>query len=135
MEECLYFTNRTIDSGRVIAWAYRKECPKCRKGLMRKPKKKDGKVDKNEEYYVCDSCGEQESSQDLENSLVLNIEYKCPHCGNEGETTTEYKRKSFMGVKAFVFNCQKCGEKIGVTQKMKEGKRKKSEAEEDTGNV
>ena len=51
MEECLYFTNRTIDSGRTIAWVFRKECRKCKKGFMNKPAKKGGKFDKKADYF------------------------------------------------------------------------------------
>lgn len=133
VEECIYFTNRTIiASGRAMAWVFRKECPKCKKGIMGKPQKKGGKVDKKADHYVCYSCGYLESNEEVENNLVLNVEYKCPHCGNEGETTTEYKRKSFEGVPSYVFECQKCKKKIGLTKKLKEPKKKKI-PEEDTG--
>jgi len=125
--ECLYFTNRTIDSGKAMAWVFRKECPKCKKGFMGKPLKKVGKVDKKADYYVCYSCKYQESNEQVENDLILNVEYKCPFCGNEGETTSEYKRKIFEGVPSFVFECQKCGKKIGLTKKMKETKKGKEE--------
>lgn len=131
VEECVYFTNRIIDSGRAMAWVFRKECPKCRKGIMGKPKKKSGKLDKKADHYVCYSCGYQESNEQVENSLVINVEYKCQHCGNEGETTTEYKRKSFEGVQSYVFDCQKCHKKIGLTKKLKESKKKEKKAHED----
>ena len=124
MQECLYFTNRTIDSGKAIAWVFRKECPSCRKGIMSKPEKKVGKIDKKADCYICNSCGYKESNEDVENSLVLNVEYKCPHCGNESETTTEYVKKNYYGVKAYIFNCQKCGQKIGITKKLKDTKKK-----------
>ena len=124
VEECVYFTNRTIGSGRAMAWVFRKECPKCRNSIMGKPQKKGGKVDKKADHYVCYSCGYTETNEQVENSLVINVEYKCPHCGNEGETTTEYKRKTFEGVPSYVFECQKCHKKIGVTKKMKESKKK-----------
>ena len=127
MEEWVYFTNRTIDSGRAMAWVFTRQCPKCKKGVMGKPQKKGGKVDKKADYYVCYSCGYQESNEQVERNLVLNVEYKCPHCGNESETTTEYKRKSFEGVPSYVFECQKCNKKIGLTKKMKEGKKKVKE--------
>ena len=42
---------------------------------------------------------------------------------NFDEAKTEYKLKSFKGVKAYVFQCGKCGEKIGITKKMKELKK------------
>ena len=127
VEDCIYFTNRTIDSGRAMAWVFRKPCPKCKKGIMEKPQKKGGKVDKKADYYVCYSCGYQESNEQVEDSLIINVEYKCPHCGNEGETTTEYKRKSFKGIQSYVFECQKCHERIGLTKKLKAQKKKAKE--------
>lgn len=151
VEECVYFTNRIIElpaslrtdsqagHGRAMAWVFRKECPKCRKGIMgkpqihsrRNPQKNMGKVDKKADHYVCYSCGYTESNEQVENSLVINVEYKCPHCGNEGETTTEYKRKTFEGVPSYVFECQKCRKKIGLTKKLKESKKKGKEDSEE----
>ena len=93
VEECVYFTNRTIGNGRAMAWVFRKECPKCRKGVMGKPQKKGGKLDKKADHYLCYQCGYQESNEQVENSLVINVEYKCPYCSFESETTLEYKRK------------------------------------------
>ena len=92
---------------------------------MNKPKKKGGKVDKKADHYVCYSCGYEETNEEVENSLVLNVEYKCPYCGNEGEITSEYKKKIFYGVLSYVFECQKCHDKIGLTKKMKETKKEK----------
>ena len=131
VEECAYFTNRATDSGRTIAWVFRKECPKCKKGIMGKPQKKGGKVDKKAGHYDCYSCSYQESNEQVENSLILNVEYKCPHCGNEGETTSEYKRKSFQGVQSYIFECQKCHQKIPITKKLKEPKKKAKEVDAD----
>lgn len=130
MEECVYFTNRIIGDGRATAWVFRKECPKC-KGIMGKPLKKNGKIDKKADHYVCYSCGYQEGNEQAENSLMINVEYKCPYCGNEGETTTEYKKKSFEGVPSYVFECQKCRKKIGLTKKLKEPKKKAKEEDAD----
>ena len=130
VEECLYFTNRATGSGRAMAWVFRKGCPKCEKGVMGKPLKKGGKADKKADYYVCYACGYQESNEQFENGLVLYVEYNCPHCGNEGETTTEYKRKTFEGVPSYVFECQKCRRKIGLTKKLKEPKKKKDIGED-----
>ena len=126
MGECVYFTNRTFDNGRAMAWVFRKECPECKKGIMGKPQKKNGKADKKAEHYVCYSCGHKESNEAVENSLVLNVEYKCPKCGNEGETTSEYQRKIFEGVPSYVFECQNCHQKIGLMKKLKEPKKKSS---------
>ena len=128
-EDCVYFTNRTFDSGRAMAWVFRKQCPKCKKDVLRKPSTKSGKPDKKSPIYVCKSCGYEEKNEEVENSLIVNVEYKCPDCGNESQTTTDYKRKTFEGVPSFVFECQNCRKKIGLTKKMKEGKKKKSSDE------
>ncbi|MEK6983090.1 MAG: hypothetical protein AABX33_00825 [Nanoarchaeota archaeon] len=130
MDECVYFTNRSIGSGKAVAWVFRKECPKCKKDFMNKPRKKSGAIDKKAEHYVCESCSYQESNEQIENSLVLNVEYRCPYCSDEGETTSEFKRKTFEGVPSFVFECQKCHKLIGLTKKMKEKKRKKEDSED-----
>ncbi len=120
MDECVYFTRRTIESGRLTAWAFRKQCSKCNAGLMGKPIKKNGKPDKKSPIYTCYSCGHQESNESIESSLVLSIEYTCPFCNQSGETTTEYVRKMYQGIPSFVFTCQNCGKNIGITKKMKE---------------
>ncbi len=124
MEECIYFTNRSIGDGFAIAWAYRKECPKCKKGRLGKPIKKNGKIDKKADNYECPLCKYQESNEEVEKGLQLEIEYKCPYCGHEGETTTEYQRKTFEGVPSYVFECGECGKKIGISKRMKKTKKK-----------
>lgn len=124
--ECIYFTRRTLNNnGRIIAWVYRKECPKCHKVKMSKPVDKKGKVLTRAKEYVCPACGHKEENKEYEESLQIEIIYTCPYCGNQGEAATEYKRKLWEGVQAYVFACQKCSKKIGVTKKMKEGKSKK----------
>lgn len=133
MDECVYFTNRTLEDGKgsVIAWVRRVDCPECGKGKMGKPvDPKTGKVKSRSDIYVCPECGHEEPKAEFEPTLTVEIEYKCPHCGDEGEATTEYKRKSFQGVPAYVFKCNKCGEKIGITKKMKAPKKKKSQEED-----
>jgi DNA-directed RNA polymerase subunit RPC12/RpoP len=125
MDECFYFTNRTIDSGSVIAWVYKPKCPKCKKGIMGKPvDPKTGKVKRRAEIYVCSECGHEVNSKEFDETLTVEIQYTCPFCGKSGEATTEYKRKSYKGVPAYVFKCVHCGEKIGITKKMKEPKKK-----------
>jgi predicted RNA-binding Zn-ribbon protein involved in translation (DUF1610 family) len=84
---------------------------------------KTGKVKSRADIYTCKECGYEVSKEEFDPTLKVEIQYKCPHCGDEGETTTEYKRKSFKGVKAYVFTCNKCGEKIGITKKMKAPKK------------
>jgi predicted RNA-binding Zn-ribbon protein involved in translation (DUF1610 family) len=124
MEECLYFTNRAIGEGFAKAWVYRGLCPKCNTQTIGKPIKKNGKVDKKAEVYECSTCKYQESNEEAEAKLKVEIQYECPHCGNEGEATTEYKRKVFEGVPSYVFECGKCGKKIGITKKLKASKKK-----------
>jgi len=125
-DECLYFTRRSLDNdGSLIAWVYKKDCPECGKGKMGKPvDEKTGKPKIRAKEYICPECGHSEEKKAHEESCQMEIIYKCPHCGNESEISTEYKRKSFTlenGKKApaVVFECGKCGEKIGVTKKLK----------------
>jgi len=126
MEQCLYFTNRTLDNeGYAVAWVYRPICSKCSKGRMGKPLKKDGKPLKKAEFYECPKCKHQVPNEELESQLRVEIEYKCPHCSNESMITTEHKRVTFEGVPAYVFACEKCDKKIGITKKMKKTKKKK----------
>lgn len=123
MEECLYFTRRTFDNdGSAVAWVCKDKCPKCGKGLMGKPIVK-GKVKIRSEDYECPECGYTVSKSEYEPTLQVQVKYKCPKCGKSGETTTPYKRKSFQGVQAYVFQCEHCGEKIGLTKKMKDIKK------------
>ncbi len=124
VDECVYFTRRALGpKGRVTAWAFWKECPQCHKGLMKRPKK-------TSLTYDCPSCGYAEPKAEHEAGLVVNVEYVCPSCGHAGEATTEYKRKSWQGVKAYLFSCAQCKEKIGVTKKLKDPK-KRGDAEAD----
>ncbi len=123
MEECLYFTNRV----EIIAWVYRKVCPKCKKAKMGKPVEK-GKVKTRADYYECPSCHYQEQKVAHEESLMLESTYTCPKCKKKGESTAQYKRKVFQGVPSFVVDCQHCGEKMPLTKKLKNLKGKKGKA-------
>lgn len=126
MNECLYFTNReTPELGRILAWVRRRECPKCHKGLMGKPiDSKTGRPKVRSTEYVCPKCGNTEEKLAHEEGCVVQIEYTCT-CGHSGKTTSEYKRKSWNGVPSYVFSCDGCGKKIGITKKMKAIKGKK----------
>lgn len=126
MEDLVYYTNRAIDEGFIMAWVYRKKCPKCGKALMGKPKDpKTGKVKIRAKEYVCSECGYTVPKKEYEETLEVEIKYTCPYCQHIGETTTPFKRKKFKGVDAIVFNCGNCGEKIPITKKMKAPKKKK----------
>ena len=74
---------------------------------------------------ICNKCNYQESNEDVEKDLKIEVNYKCPYCSFEGQTATEYERKNFEGVPAYVFACEKCGKKIGLTKKLKDSKKKK----------
>ena len=125
MDEVVYFTRRSLEpKGKIIAWARKVKCPKCKKALMGKPIEK-GKVKIRAKEYVCPNCGYTEEKLEHEKSLEVSIKYVCPYCDNEGEATTPYKRKTWMGAPAFVFQCSACNEKIGITKRMKAPKKKK----------
>ena len=124
MDECVYFTRREIGEGKAMAWIFRKKCDKCQEGLMIKPLNKRGKPDKKSPIYVCNKCNQEEDNESVESSYIVHIEYTCPNCKHEGQTTSEYKRISFKGIPSYVFECDNCHEKLGVTKKMKEPKKK-----------
>lgn len=119
MEECLYFTNRTLEPvGQVLAWVYRKKCPRCGKAQMGKPVEK-GKVKTRTNEYVCPACGYGEEKVEHEESLMIEARYTCPKCGKEGESIAPYKRKNYKGVPSYLLECELCGEKIPITKKLK----------------
>jgi len=118
MNEVIYFTRRSIGSGKVVAWVYKEDCSKCGKAKMGKPVVK-GKVKIRAKEYVCPSCGNSEPKEAHEESLTLEAKYTCPHCNKEGEGTCPYKLKSFKGAKSYIVECEHCNEKIPVTKKMK----------------
>jgi len=125
MDDLIYFTNRTLEEGKgkIKAWVYKKMCPQCNKVKMGKPVE-GGKVKIRAKEYVCPECGFTEEKTEHEESLTLEAKYTCPECGKDGESTAPYKRKSFMGVKAYVVECSNCNAKIPLTKKMKEVKKK-----------
>ena len=124
--ECVYFTNRVMGNGKAMAWVYRIDCPKCHKSKMGKPVEK-GKIKTRADEYKCPECGYTETKEQHEPNLTVEVIYTCPHCGHQGEATTGYTRKSFEGVPAYVFQCGKCGQRIGITKKMKKTKKGSSE--------
>jgi len=120
MDEIIYFTNRGFGEGHLKTWVFRGDCPDCGK-KMGKPIVK-GKVKIRAKEYVCYACGHTEEKQEHEEKLTACIKYICPYCKHEGDIEIPYKRKSFHGVKALVFECASCKEKIPVTKKMKKPK-------------
>ena len=129
MDECYYFTNRTINNGRIRAWVFKEKCPKCQQSLMSKPKdKKTGKAKIRAKEYVCSSCGHEVNVENFEETLNINIKYICPYCENQDEVSMSYKNKKVKivdeegnkkSVEAIRFQCSKCQKNIDIVEKMK----------------
>lgn len=128
VEECVYFTRRLIKDGKVVAWVFKELCPKCKKSLMGKPKEK-GKVKIRAKKYVCESCSYTLPKEEYKNTLTTNVQYTCPHCKHEGEIQVPFKRRKMqvfdeeeqkkITAEVVRFQCQKCGQNIDITKKMK----------------
>ena len=131
MDDCIYFTRRAGD-GTIMAWVKRVACPECGKGMMSKPLKKNGKVDKKAVIYACPACKHQEPVLEHEAKLNLDIIYTCPKCSHQGEASVPYRRRLFQGVQSYIFACQKCNTIIPITKKMKDIKKKGAEPEPST---
>ena len=135
IEECIYFTNRSIWKGKTKVWVFREKCPQCKEGLMGKPKNpKSGKPFIRAKEYTCSKCNHCIEGKEYENTLIANILYTCQYCSYEGEIQIPFKRKRVKikeedlndgeprkakVVDALQFQCQKCGKNIDVTKKMK----------------
>tara|TARA_Y100000310_G_C20641688_1_gene794309 strand:- start:1340 stop:1762 length:423 start_codon:yes stop_codon:yes gene_type:complete len=132
MDECIYFTNRSLKDGKGKArvWVFKSKCPKCGDGLMGKPRdSKTGKPKIRAKEYVCPACNHIVEKKEHEKTLTASIQYTCPHCQFSGETEMQYKRKKVrilneekgkkVSVDSLRFVCEKCGENIDITKKMK----------------
>lgn len=113
VQECLYFSRQEFAPGKgsVMAWVFRKTCPKCKKGLMGRPKK-------TAKEYLCKACGYEEEKTKHEADVELCAKFTCPFCSKEGEATSPYKRKTLYGKPAFVIVCPNCKEKLGIYKRM-----------------
>lgn len=120
MDGLVYFTQRTVGNGNIVAWAYRKSCPKCNKALMGKPVDAKGKVKIRAKEYQCPACGYTVEQKAYEESLTCSCIYTCPSCGHKGEAEVPFKRKKIEGVETIRFQCAKCQSPIDITKKMKE---------------
>lgn len=128
IEECIYFTNRSINEGKVKAWVFRITCPQCQKALLSKPKEK-GKIKLRSDEYICPECGYSIKIQDIEDKLIVNIQYTCPYCKHQGETQIPFKRKKIQifdeeeqkkkTIDSLRFQCENCKKNIDITKKMK----------------
>ena len=129
MDECVYFTSRSVGDGYVTAWVFRGDCPKCKKALMGKPVEK-GKVKTRAKEYVCPACKFTMEKGEYEDTLTCCIEYTCPKCKKDGELTVPFKRKKVDGTDAIKFECLACKERILITKKMKDPKKKGAKDED-----
>jgi len=131
MDECVYFTNRSLGGGSVRVWVFRQACPKCGNALMGKPVGSNGKVKTRAAEYVCPGCGHSVEKKAYEDSLTANAGYQCPGCGSSGEAQIPFKRRNIEGMPALRFQCGKCNANIDVTKKMKEKKGKSDSIPDD----
>ena len=127
MDELLYFTNRKLPNGtKIIAYVERKICPECGKEQMGKPiNEKTGKTKTRAKVYVCPSCGYEEPKQEHEESCELQIQYTNPEGTKLKKTTSPYKRRTWRGMKAFIFHNEFLDERYGITKRLKVKKKKK----------
>lgn len=128
MEKLVYFTRRKLEpNGKVFVWVNKELCPKCKKGLMAKPRNpKTGRPKIRATEYVCPECSYTIEKKEYEETLQACLIYTCPHCGKDGEAQVPFKRKTIQGVQTLRVPCQHCGGNIDVTKKMKEPKKKKN---------
>ena len=122
MDDCFFFTNRTTEKGSIKAWVFKPICPKCKKNRIGKPLGKTGKVDKKAETYAC-ACGYSVPIEEADKSIKVDVIYTCPFCQHKGETQAPYMRQKWQGVPSYIFECQGCGQKIGITKKLKAPKK------------
>ena len=126
MDKLSYFTRRKSETGREIAWVEKGPCPKCKKGLMEKPKNpKTGRPKIRALEYNCDTCGHIEEKVAYEATQTAHVIYTCLHCQKDGEASLPFKRKNIKGVATLRVVCDHCGENIDITKKMKVPKVKK----------
>lgn len=127
MDELLYFTNRRLPDGtKILAVVERKDCPECGKEKMGKPiNEKTGKVKTRAKEYVCPNCGHEEPKKAHEESLELDIQYTNSEQTEVKRTKTPYKRRTWKGMKSFVFENEFTGERMGITKRLKTKKKKK----------
>ncbi len=130
MDECVYFTNRILDKGKIRCWVFKEKCPKCEKSLMGKPRDpKTGKPKIRADEYQCPDCKYTLPQQEYEDSLTANIQYTCRHCDHSGELQIPFKRKKVKiidevemkskMIESLRFQCQKCSKNLDITKKMK----------------
>ncbi len=133
MNDLVYFTRRNIgEKGKAVAWVYKKECPKCGKATMGKPRDaKTGKVMVTAKEYACPECGYTAEKKAYEETLTAEVQYTCPSCGFIGEAEVPFKRKKVQGVDTLRVQCRECKANIDITKKMKEKGKKGSDGDDE----
>jgi predicted RNA-binding Zn-ribbon protein involved in translation (DUF1610 family) len=130
MDQLVYMTKRNVDGNSITAWVFRGNCPKCKKGVMGKPRDpKTGKVKIRAKEYVCPECEHIIEKVAYEESLSMHITYDCPHCSKSGECIVPFHRKKVrrldekknkkVSVEVVRFQCEHCGKDIDISKKMK----------------
>jgi len=128
-DECVYFTNRSTEKGKTRTWVFKEKCPKCKEGIMGKPRDaKTGKPKIRAKEYVCPKCNYTIEKKAYEDTLTANIKYTCP-CSHSGELQIPFRRKKIKifneedqkekTAESLRFQCEKCKKNIDVTKKMK----------------
>lgn len=127
MDDLLYFTNRKLPDGtRIIAWVERQTCAECGEADMGKPiNEKTGKPKIRSSKYVCPECGHEEPKKQHEENCDIQIQYTNPEGTEKKTTTTKYKRRTWHGMKAFVFHNEFTDERFGITKRLKTRKEQK----------
>ena len=126
--ECFYFTNRILENdGSIIAWVYKPKCPECGKGIMGKPiNEKTGKVKSRAKIYVCSECNHEVDKDEFDKTLSVEIQYTCPHCGEEGKVHGNWDKPAKKSASTVLkFRCEKCSNLVRVSR-MKKKKKKKT---------
>tara|TARA_B100000315_G_C14576959_1_gene588370 strand:- start:1849 stop:2244 length:396 start_codon:yes stop_codon:yes gene_type:complete len=122
MDDCLYFTRRVMDDGKVMCWVEKETCKECNKGLMGKPRGDDGKVKIRAKEYVCPDCKHTVEKKEYEETLTASIIYTCPECKHSGDTQVPFKRKKIKGADILRFQCESCNADIDIAKKFKKKK-------------
>ena len=128
-DDCVYFTNRADENGKVKAWVLKENCPECKKGLMGKPRdEKTGKAKIRASEYECPECKYTVEKNEYEDTLTINIKYTCK-CEHSDELSLPFQRKRVQrineetgkkqAIETIRFECSKCGQQMDITKKMK----------------
>lgn len=121
MDDLLYFSNRRLPSGiRMIAWVEKITCEGCKKALMGKPvDEKTGKVKIRSSIFVCPECGREEKKAVHTKKLTMQVRYTDETGKEWKKAETEYKLRTWQGMKAYVFDNEFTGKPMGVTKRLK----------------